>query len=184
MKNAIKVTTTTTAKEIADVCTTTTAAKGYFKELIAAGMDRTTAKEITTAAAGIVKDRNKETAAENNIIRNEITTAKKWYRDGNKVFHAVFVSFVQSADFRMATKSFGFQGNESDFVQKYIPIRTAAGRPVKIVREYIDGVLFIRYRFIDTDRSGSFRTLLDRCLDSVKKERIGCFTQKVIPVRK
>ena len=184
MENTIKITTTTTAAELAAVCTTTTAAKGYFKELIAAGMDRTAAKEITSAAAAIVKDRNAETAAAAAVVRNEITTAKKWYKNGSKVFHAVFVSFVKSDEFKTATKGIAFQGNEIDFMQKYIPIKTAAGRPVKVVREYINGVLFVRYRFIDTDRAGAFSTLLDRCLESVKKERIGGFSQKVIPVRK
>lgn len=184
MENTIKVTTTTTANEIAAVCTTTTAAKGYFKDLIAAGLDRAAAREITTAAAAIVKDRNVAAAAANNVIREEISTAKRWYKNGSKVFHAVFVSFVKSDEFKTATKGISFQGNEIDFMQKYIPIKTAAGRPVKVVREYINGVLFVRYRFIDTDRAGAFSTILDRCLESIKKERIGGFSQKVIPVRK
>lgn len=179
----LQVTTTTTAAEIAAVCTTTTAAKAYFKELAAAGMERAAAKELTAAAAAIVKANNEVKAAAVKSINNEVKAARAWYRDGRKVFHAVFVAFVKSPEFKAATKGAQFKGDEVAFVERFTPVCTASGRPVKIVREYVNGVLFVRYRFVDLTRAGAFSSVLDGCLKGVKASRLDEFHQIVIPCR-
>lgn len=179
----INVTTNTTAKEIAAVCTTTTAAKGYFKELTAAGVDKIRAKEIINRAVILVKAAAEKRAAAALVVRAEIQTARAWYRDGAKVMHSVFVGFVKSAEFKAAHKGQKFNGNELDYIRAYFPIITETARPVKVVKEEINGVIFRRYRFIDTGRAGAFQRIFDGCLNSVKAARIGSFTQKVIPTK-
>jgi len=179
----LQVTTTTTAAEIAAAVTTTTAAKAYYKELTAAGLDKAAAREIVNAAAGIVKERTAAAAAAANEIRTEIKGARFWYRDGQKVLHAVFVAFVRSAAFKAATKGMQFQGNEIDFINRFSPARLDNGKPVRIVREYVNGVLFVRYRSIDTRRAGAFQSVFDNCLKGVKAARLDDFQQIVIPTK-
>lgn len=179
----VAITLTTTAAEIAAAVTTTTAAKAYYKELTAAGMEKAAARELVNAAAVIVKERNAAAAAAANELRAEISGARAWYRDGQKVMHAVFVAFVRSAAFKAATKGAQFQGNEIDFINRFSPARLDNGKPVRIVREYVDGVLFVRYRSIDTRRAGAFQSVFDNCLKGVKAARLDNFRQIVIPTK-
>lgn len=179
----LQITTTTTAAEIAAAVTTTTAAKAFYKELTAAGVEKAAAREIVAAAAAIVKERNEATAAAAAAIRSDIQGARAWYKDGQKVLHAVFVAFVRSAAFRAATKGTQFKGNEIDFINRFSPARLDNGKPVKIVREYVDGVLFVRYRSIDTRRAGAFQSVFDNCLKGVKAARLDDFRQIVIPTK-
>lgn len=118
----LTITKSTTAANIAAVCTTSKEAKSYFKELTAAGLER--------------------------------DAARAWYRDGRKEMHAVFVQFVKSAEFKAAAKGCKFNGNEIDFINKYYPIVTASGAPVRVVSVDVDGVIFRRYRFVDLTRAG------------------------------
>lgn len=179
----LQITTTTTAAEIAAAVTTTTAAKAYYKELTAAGLDKASARELTAAAAAIVKERNEAAAAAVAAIRSDIQGARAWYKDGQKVLHAVFVAFVRSAAFKAATKGMQFQGNEFDFINRFSPARLDNGKPVRIIREYVNGVLFVRYRSIDTRRAASFQSVLDNCLKGVKAARLDDFRQIVIPTK-
>lgn len=179
----VTITINTTAAEIAAVCTTAAAAKNYYKELTAAGLDKAAARELTAAAAAIVKERNEAAAAAMAAIRSDIQGARAWYRDGQKVMHAVFVAFVRSAAFKAATKGAQFQGNEIDFINRFSPARLDNGKPVRIVREYVNGVLFVRYRSIDTRRAGAFQSVFDNCLKGVKAARIDEFKQIVIPTK-
>lgn len=179
----LQITTTTTAAEIAAAVTTTTAAKAYYKELTASGMDKAAARELIAAAAAIVKDRNERATAAAAAIRSDIQGARAWYKDGKKVLHAVFVAFVRSTAFKAATKGLNFNGNEIDFINKYCPARLDNGRPVKVYTQTVNGVKFVRYRFIDTGRPAAFQSVLDSCLNGVKAARLDDFRQIVIPTK-
>lgn len=102
----------------------------------------------------------------------DIAAARRWYKSGEKVARAVFAGFVRSADFKRVFKN-GFSGGFDRFIDTYFPVQYGpARRPVKVVRETINGVVFFRYRFIDTARPGAFSTLFDGCLNNVKRARI------------
>lgn len=179
----LQITTTTTAAEIAAAVTTTTAAKAYYKELTAAGLDKAAARELTAAAVAIVKDRNERATAAAAAVRTEINNGRAWYRDGQRILHTVFVAFVRSAAFKAATKGLNFNGNEIDFINKYCPARLDNGRPVKVYTQTINGVKFVRYRFIDTSRPAAFQSVLDSCLNGVKAARLDDFRQIIIPTK-
>lgn len=179
----VTITINTTAAEIAAVCTTAAAAKNYYKDLTAAGMDKAAAREMVKAAAEMVKESNTDKAAAAKIVRAEIDAARAWYRDGRTVMHHVFVGFVKSEEFKTATKGVQFNGNEIDLINKYFPVITSNGRPVRVVSEFVNGVKFRRYRFIDTARPGAFQRLFDGCLQSIKAARTGEYKQIIIPVK-
>ena len=174
----LTITKTTTAANIAAVCTTSKEAKSYFKELISAGIERDAARALIAAAVELIKGAREEDRAAAAVARTERDAARAWYRDGRKEMRAVFVQFVKSPEFKAAAKGCKFNGSEIDFINKYYPIVTANGAPVRVVSVDVDGVIFRRYRFVDLTRAGAYRAIFDKCLNSIYKERTGEFIQR------
>ena len=168
--DTLKINNHTTAKQIASISHTAADCKGFYKSLCAAGMSAEKARKVTKDAAAIVNERH-------GIIRDKVRTAKAWYRDGENLIHPIFVEFIKSKAYKDAAKGLKFNGNEFDFINKYYPIVTKSGRPCKVETEFVDGIKFRRYRFVDTSRQTAFSRIFDGCLDGIKKIRTAEFNQ-------
>ena len=101
--------------------------------------------------------------------------------DYNNILKAVFAEFVKTPEFIAANKG-RFVGSCFDFVNKYAPIRTESGRVVTRKVEFVNGVKFVRYHFVNTTRTAVF-SVLSSCLESIRKNNIGTFRQIIIPTK-
>lgn len=152
-------------------CKTCAEAKKAFKEL-STKHGAQDARAIIAAACEIVKNR----VAAN---MDDCKTAKNWLNDYNNILRAVFAEFVKTPEFIAANKG-RFVGSCIDFVNKYTPIRTETGRVVTRKMEFVNGVKFVRYRFINATRAAVF-SVLSACIESIRKNNIGAFNQIIIP---
>lgn len=164
---------TTEINALANSCKTCAEAKKAFKDL-SAKFGAVDARGIIAAACEIVKNR----VAAN---MDDCKTAKNWLKDYNNILRAVFGEFVKSPEFIAANKG-RFVGSCFDFVNKYAPIRTESGRVVTRKVEFVNGVKFVRYRFIDLKRNAVF-SVLTSCIGSIRKNNIGTFKQIIIPTK-
>lgn len=162
-----------TVSNIVKSCANCKEARGMFKEMIAAGMERKKAQDMIKRACDKINDRN-------GVIKSDNDNARAWLKKGENVLRSVFPEYVRSAEFKKAYKGKQFQGGVDRFIDVYFPVLTSKGTPVRKTAVFVDGVRFYRYVRIEGDRltrTAAFG-LLDSCTASIYKERIGTFRQR------